>query len=128
MLRYVGEEVERVKGLFDEKERRLVGDAQAAAGAAAKEVPAPVQLQCPRSCHAGLRGKCDQLWQARQVHAQCSVCTWLFTTINSARSMMMPEGPTHVLACLSTGCRSTGGAQGCRGRGHCRPTRGGRPG
>ena len=41
MLRYVGEEVERVKGLFDEKERRLVGEAQAAAGAAAKQVPAP---------------------------------------------------------------------------------------
>ena len=38
MLRYVGEEVERVKGLFDEKERRLVGEAQAAAAAAAREV------------------------------------------------------------------------------------------
>jgi hypothetical protein len=38
MLRYVGEEVERVKGLFEEKERRLVGDARAAAAAAAAEV------------------------------------------------------------------------------------------
>jgi hypothetical protein len=38
MLRYVGEEVERVKGLFEEKERRLVGDAAAAAAAAAAEV------------------------------------------------------------------------------------------
>lgn len=51
MLRYVGEEVERVKGLFDEKERRLVGEAQAAAGAAAKQVPAPILLQCSTSCH-----------------------------------------------------------------------------
>lgn len=43
MLRYVGEEVERVKGLFAEKERRLVGEARDAADAAAAEVP-PSQL------------------------------------------------------------------------------------
>lgn len=37
MLQYVGEEVERVKELFEQKERRLVGDARAAAAAAASE-------------------------------------------------------------------------------------------
>lgn len=37
MLRYVGEEVERVKELFEQKERRLIDEAQAAAAAAATE-------------------------------------------------------------------------------------------
>ena len=104
MLRYVGEEVERVKGLFDEKERRLVGEAQAAAGAAATEVRAPAWLQGARSCRASLRGKCGQLWPARQVLIADSSVMYAHgcgSKIPDPWSMLIHKEPTESFVLVS---------------------------